>query len=206
MTLAKHGVTAKTPDSILFGAGTIYKNLKVSADDISGTIVGATSGGNKLSLASKFKQIDVDGVTVPIKELEFVEEQEAKMDVNLIESGKDILEMALLTKPGTSDNAKFDLLELRSVIEESDYLENIAWVGFTTSNTPMIIILENAICTSGIEIDSKDQDGTVIPLTFEARGDAATSIDTLPVKIYLANDTYGASVANRLKLENEGEV
>ena len=122
MTLAKHGVTAKTPDSILFGAGTIYKNLKVSADDISGTIVGATSGGNKLSLASKFKQIDVDGVTVPIKELEFVEEQEAKMDVNLIESGKDILEMALLTKPGTSDNTKFDLLELRSVIEESDYL------------------------------------------------------------------------------------
>ena len=47
--MGKHTVTSTTPENILLGAGTIHKNLKWETNKWTGEIIGATSGGNKVS-------------------------------------------------------------------------------------------------------------------------------------------------------------
>ena len=61
---AVSGVSADTPYNIMLGAGTLYKNLTYSKENKkwSGTILGASSGGNKLSIKPEITTIDVDGV------------------------------------------------------------------------------------------------------------------------------------------------
>lgn len=191
MELAKNGVTTTTPKSILLGAGTIYKDLIWTpkngevAGAWTGTILGATQGGNKISIKNSIKPIEIDGAMVSVMGLDMMETQEASIEVNLIELSKESLRIALLAKDGESEVDGFDLLEMKGTIEPGDYLKNIAFVGFKTDNTPIIIILENAICTSGLEADAKPKEGTVAKVTFESRANPETSIDTLPVKIYV---------------------
>ena len=62
----KTGVTANTPQNILFGAGTIHKNLKFldGSWNFAKSIMGATSGGSKLSIIPEVQKIEVDGALV----------------------------------------------------------------------------------------------------------------------------------------------
>lgn len=190
MALAKHGVTATTPKSIIFGAGVVYKNLKCTENVWSGTILGATSGGSKLNIKVELNSPEIDGVTVKLKELDSIKTQEVTLEVNLIELNKDTMKLAILGTDGTSEATGFDLIEMKSTIETGDYLENIAIVGYKTDNTPIIAILENAICTSGMEIATKNNEASVSTITFEPRADASKAIDKLPVKIYVPNASY----------------
>ena len=59
---AVSGVSTDTPYNIMFGAGTLYKNLTYSKENKkwSGTILGASSGGNKLSIKPEITTIEVD--------------------------------------------------------------------------------------------------------------------------------------------------
>ena len=68
---AVSGVSETTPTNIMLGAGTLYKNITYSAESSkwSGTILGATSGGNKLSIKPEITNIEVDGVLVEAKGL-----------------------------------------------------------------------------------------------------------------------------------------
>ena len=61
----KTGVTTGTPKNILFGAGTIHKNLEYRAEsgwNFEESIIGATSGGSKVSIIPEFYDVEVDGV------------------------------------------------------------------------------------------------------------------------------------------------
>ena len=52
-----NGVSANTPKNILFGAGTIHKGLKYEGDkwNFDASIIGATSGGSKLSIVPEIR-------------------------------------------------------------------------------------------------------------------------------------------------------
>ena len=67
------GITSKTPKNIVFGAGTIHKGLKYDASkkawNFAESLIGATSGGTKLSIKPELKDIEVDGELVKVKEL-----------------------------------------------------------------------------------------------------------------------------------------
>ena len=76
------------------------------------------------------------------------------------------------------------LLEDKPDIEENDYWENIALVGKTLAGKPVIAILDNVICTSGFEPETKNKEGAVVKLTFECHGELGTHTDTLPWRIY----------------------
>ena len=184
----KDGVTEETPENILLGAGTIYKNLKYEPSrGWTGTILAATSGGNKYSITNELQDLDVDGVHVKTKGLTVKQGESAKIEVNCVEISEEIIKKALLADSDSATVEGYIEISTRSDIDlDKDYLENIAFVGFTTKNEPIIIILENAICTSGLEGDAKDKDKTVHTLTFECTADLeADDHGTLPVTIYL---------------------
>lgn len=186
MKAGKTGVTKNTPQNILFGAGTIHKNLKYtgSAWNFEESIVGATSGGSKLSIIPEITKIEADGALVAAKGLSVKTGETASMEINFLEITKDILKASVIGKDGTSEDTKFDLIESKPNIEEGDYWENIAFVGKTLDGRNIIAILNNALCTSGLELEGANKEGAKPAITFESHADLDSDLDTLPYKIY----------------------
>ncbi len=182
----KTGVTSETPDKILFGTGTIHKNLKYSTNawNFSNSIVGATSGGSKFSIKPEITDVSVDGALVATKGLRVKTGETATMEINFVELTKDVIKAGTLGADGTSDDSAFDVIETKAAIDDEDYWDNIAFVGKTVSGKDVIVIMDNALCTSGMEAEGKDKESSVMAYTFECHADITSDLDTLPWHIY----------------------
>lgn len=185
MALVKHGVTQDTPSNILLGAGTYYKGLKFESNAWSGTVLGATSGGGKVAINGEFLNLELDGALVRFKGQTVKVGGTASAEVSFAEITKDVLKMGTLFEEGTADGTNITLLQDKATIKETDYIENFGFVGYTADNSKQIIIIfENALCTSGLEIESKNKEQSVVKLTLEAVANNSGNLNTLPVKIY----------------------
>lgn len=182
----KTGVTENTPKNILFGAGTIHKNLKYSDGswNFDKSIIGATSGGSKLTIKPEFLDVDVDGAMVAVKGLKQKIGETAEMEINFIELTKELMKSAVVGKDGVSADTEFDLIESKGSIDEGDYLENIAFVGQTLAGKNIIVVMDNALCTSGLETEGKNKEAGVGTYTFACHADLSSDLDTLPYHIY----------------------
>lgn len=188
----KTGASTDTPKNIMFGAGTIHKNLiytegtgsTAGSWNFANSIIGATSGGSKISIVPEITKIDVDGALVASKGLTTKTGETATMDINFIELTKDIITKSVIGKAGTSADDNFDLIESKADIEAGDYLTNIAFVGKTLDNRDIIVIMDNALCTSGFSAEGKNKAGAVTAYTFECHADLSSDLDKLPWHIY----------------------
>lgn len=198
--LKKSGITERTPKSLLLGAGTIYKNLKWDTEKNiwSGEIFGATSGGNTFKLTPEIVKVEIDGAVVDTKGLTQKQGETASLEINLVEITPASLKMAMIGEEVSSEATGFTKLATKSVLSDNDYVDNIAFVGFLADDTPIIIIMENALCTSGLELSGKNKENTVIPVTFQpyATFDVNTSQDKLPVYIYYPTDESASTEVN----------
>lgn len=188
---AVSGVSESTPTNIMLGAGTLYKNLAYSdtSHKWTGTILGATSGGNKLSIKPEITNIDVDGVLVEAKGLIQKTGETAQIETNMVEITKDFLKSTIIGREGTSADSRFDVIESKALIDDSDYIENFAFVGFKTDGSPIIVVFDYAICTEGLESDNKNKEASVIPAVFKCVAEltAGGNTNTLPYHIYVPN-------------------
>ena len=187
----KTGVSANTPKNILFGASTIHKGLKYTTNawNFANSIVGATSGGSKLSIIPEVTNVEVDGALVAAKGLSVKTGETATMEINFIELTEDIIKSATLGQAGTSDDTNYNVIVPKADIQEGDYWENIAFVGKTLDGENIIAILENALCTSGFEPEGKNKEGAVGKYTFKCHAELTGDLDTLPWKIYYPKAT-----------------
>lgn len=182
------GVSDTTPSNIMLGAGTMYKNFTYndSQKKWSGTIIGATSGGSKLTITPEILDIDVDGVLVKAKGLTQKVGETATIETNMIELTADYLKNAIVGKNGTSTDTSFDLIESNNRITDDNYIENLAYVGFKTDGTPIIIIFDYALCTAGLELEGTNKEAAVVPCTYECYAPLSEGqTDTLPYHIYV---------------------
>ena len=69
-------------------------------------------------------------------------------------------------------------------IEKGDYWDNIAFVGKTLTGRPIIVIMDNALCTSGLSIEGKNKEAGVGKYTFRCSQKIGGDLTTLPYKIY----------------------
>ena len=191
MKAGKNGITSKTVKNILFGAGTIHKGLKMTGSEwnFKESCVGATSGGSKLSIVPEITPVEVDGAQVAIKGLEVKTGETATMEVNFIELSPEIIQNATIGEVDTEETAEgYTVIKSKSDIQTGDYWENIAFVGKTLEGKNIIVILENALCTSGLELEGKNKEAGIPAFTFACHADpdldAEDDLDTLPWKIY----------------------
>lgn len=183
--IGKHGITTNTPGAILLGAGTYHKNLKFETGKWSGDCIGATSGGGKVAIAGEYVDIELDGAKVKVKGLTVKQGGTASMEVNFVELSTDMLQTTTLFEVGTSDAEGFTMLKDKAHITEGDYLENFGFVGQTADGSKQIIVIfDYALCTSGLEIEGKNKENSVIKATLEACAAIDGDLDTLPVRIY----------------------
>lgn len=190
--LKGHGVTAETPKNIMLGAGTIHKGFAYTpaegevpaAWNFEASLIGATTGGNKLSIVPEIYNVEVDGAWVKTKGMTVKTGETATLEVNFAELTPELVKMALVGAEGTSDVAGLDLIESKATIEAGDYVEDLAFVGKTLDGDPIIVIFDNALCTSGLELEGKSKEASSVPLTFECYADTTDDLRKLPYRIY----------------------
>ena len=188
--IAKHGITKNTPSNIPLGAGVWLKNFVYNAETgWSGTPLGATSGGCSLKITPEILDIEIDGALAPAKGLAVMSGGTGEAEVNFAEVNKDILKMTMLGEEAEEDSLHciegFDCIQTKSAITEGDYVENLAFVGYTADKSKQIVaIMENALCTSGLQFDAKNKENTVIKATLKAYGNIDTDLDKVPIRVY----------------------
>lgn len=192
--IKNHGITDKTPKNLLLGAGTLHKGFKFDKAtkkwNFAESLFGATSGGNKFSIVPEVKDVEVDGALVKVKGLTLKQGETAKLETNLVEITPELLKTLAIAKViENSDVEGYSLIESKPNIEEGDYFENLAFVGKKTDGTPIIVILDNALCTSGLEIEGKNKENAVIKATFDCYAEHTDDLDKLPYHIYYPNAT-----------------
>lgn len=191
------GITSKTPGAIMLGAGTIHKGLTFSATkwNFEESLIGATSGGTKLSIKPEFTDVEVDGALVKVKGLTQKTGETATLETNIVEVTPDNIKMLLVGKDGSSaDITGYSEIISKNRIEEGDYISKLGYVGKTLDGQPIIIIFDNALCTSGFEIEGKNKESAVLSATFECYADLQTDCDTLPYHIYYPTPAEKASL------------
>ncbi len=193
------GFNEKTMDHLLLDAGAVYKNFGLPDQ----MILGATSGGNEFDAKAKIRQIQVDGVKAAnAKGMEVIDSVTTTLKCTFIEISKEILAAALIANIDVDSDPNYDIITGKTVIEDSDYIQNIAWVGtLSGSNKPVIILIENALCLDGLSVKTADSKDNTLPVTFTAHADP-TNPKALPYAIYypkltdVAFNLLSAAVSN----------
>lgn len=159
-------------------------------DDGEENVLGATSGGNKVTIASEFTDLEIDGATVKVKGLSTLKVGETgSLETNLVQHNIESFKRAIVGKEVDSLIKGFSQVVTKPLIELSDYLDNVAYVGSMTSGQEVIIIMENALCTSGLPIEGKNKEATVLAATFECSADFKSGVfDTLPIYIFMPEE------------------
>jgi len=189
----RSGITTDTPKNIMFGAGTIHKNLIFTPGTDGGTgswnfeesVVGATNGGSKFSIVPEVYKIPLDGANVNVQKLTKKIGETATMEINFAEIKKDLVKSAIYGEDGESEDTAYDVIVPKEDIVEGDYWDNIAFVGKTVDGENIIVIMENALCTSGFSTEGKNKTEGVAAMTFECYAKLDASHDKLPYRIYL---------------------
>ena len=183
--IGKHGITADTPKNVLLGAGTYMKGMKFEGNKWSGTIIGATNGGGKVTIKGEFTDLELDGALVKFKGQTVKQGGTANIEANFAEVSGDVLKMATLFAEGTSDAEGYTMLVDKANISENDYVEGFGFVGKTADGSrDIVVIFEYGLCVSGLELEGKNKEQSVIKLSIDAYANNEGDLDTLPVKIY----------------------
>lgn len=181
------GITENTPKTVMLGAGTIHKGLKCTDGvwNFAESLICATSGGSKLSIVPEFYDVPVDGALVKVKGLTVKVGETATLEINPIEMTPDVLKLAVIGDEKASDSAEgYSEITSRAIINEGDYIESLGYVGKTIAGTPVVIIFDYALCTSGLSLEGKNKEAAVPAFTFECFANLTPEADTLPWHIY----------------------
>ena len=189
----KSGITESTTKSLLLNAAVLYKDLIYNQTEKkwSGTLLGATSGGTKVNISSDYQEIEIDGAIVKVEGLTQKQGEEPSIEANLVEVTEENLKIAIVGEERESDVEGYSLIETKALLEKSDYIGNIAAVGTLSNGSPVIVIMSNMLCTSGLEMDTKNKDNVVMKVKFECHAGFEDAHDTLPIRIYYPKEAAG---------------
>lgn len=192
------GITENTPGNIVLGAGTIHKGLTYDADtkkwNFAESIIGATSGGTKLSIKPEMLDVDVDGKLVKMVGFDIKTGETASIETTMIELTKEMLKDVIIGQDGESDIDGYDLIESKPRIEKDDYIENFGYIGRKVNGDPIIVIFDYAICTSGFEMENKNKETGTYAATFECCAPLGSEAASLPYHIYMPTTVAGTDV------------
>ena len=182
--LKTHGITENTPKRVALGAGIVVKGLTFDTAWKYDAILGATSGGNSLTIENELKDLEIDGAWVKVEGMTVKTGETATLETNLAEVTKENLKMLVLGTDGEGVTG-FDEIVSKDVIESGDYIENLGFIGHTATGDAIIVKFDKALCTSGLNFEGKNKDQTVLKATFECYASLdAENLKKLPYHIY----------------------
>lgn len=189
--MIQNGVTTKTPQNILFGAGVYFHgvtyNEKVAPDEatIKAHVFGATQEGGTVSIIPTLFHPELDDVLVKVAEFQSKIGEESKMDVSFVEvKADDIAHMTLGVVSETTDKS-YDVITTSSIIRKGHFYEGLGFYGRLLDGRPFIIMYKKALCTSGFTGDPKSKTNALFKATFECHSDLEYGTTKLPIAIFI---------------------
>lgn len=189
-----NGVTTGTPQKILFGPGVYFEGVtydeKVAPteEEILAKIIGATQDGGTMSITPELFIPELDGVHVPLKELEAKIGEKSQMEVSFAELKPKLVKQTALGKLGETTDKMYDVITSDDIIRTGHYFDGFGFYGELLDGRPVILLYKHAICTSGFTTDPKSKTNSIFKGTFECRGDIAYSTRKLPYAIFIRKE------------------
>ena len=92
--------------------------------------------------------------------------------------------MLSIGKAGAGNN-EFDEIVSSPSIPEGAFIDNLGFIGYTVTNDPIVIVMDKALCTSGLELGGENKKQATAKATFECLQDiSAGDLTILPWHIY----------------------
>jgi len=179
----QHGVSANTCKRFLIDSGAVYTGFTTFAS--MGTKLGATKGGNSVTIEQEIKEIEVDGARGAVKGCRRVTKVTVKATVNLIEQTLVNFKRMLPGSTSATFEVDWDAITRSLQITDSDYLSDITIVGEVTDSAQgaCAIKLLNVLQDGNVEFSLSDKEEGVIVMNFTAHF-LPTDLDTEPWVIY----------------------
>lgn len=156
-----------------------------------GQILGATSGGGKVTIEPEYLDPEVDGATVLVRGLKQKVAETASMEVNLTEFKEGLIVDALhLVEDKQANVTGYKKYISKRSLSDSDYLDNVAFVGTKVNGEQIIIIFPNAIITGAFELEGKNKEQATYTVTAECTASfEQDDLEHLPYEIYYPSQT-----------------
>ena len=127
-----------------------------------------------MTIEQNYRDIEIDGTShMKVKGNKVMESATAMAVTNIKEITAETIRKSLNGKLETADEADaptgYKVITTKRYVEDADYTNNMAVVGtLSGTNEPVIAILDNVLCTSGLELGTEDNNEAVIEQTYEA--------------------------------------
>lgn len=181
---------SKTAETYQLDAGAVFKNWEYGVDTYetaiaAGKLIGATQGGNSVSVVPAMRQVQADGAKGAWKGGEVIDSWECTLTANFLEMTTEVIKASLGANSVDTSNGFYDVVQAAQYVCDDDYIDNIAWVGrISGSNKPFIVVLKNVLANSGLTFSPADNAEGVVAVTFMAHYDPS-DLDTPPVTVYV---------------------
>lgn len=192
-----NGFRGDTAKNLQLDAGILVKNL-TDPKAFAGILtdeqkLGATEGGASFVAVPEMRNIfdGIDGARGNFKDGNVIDSWEIKLTTTIKEMTVENFKLALGTgdtvKAGADD--KFDTTTARTIVKETDYLDNVCWLGTLVGSTdPIIIELKNVMNVNGLNFTVSDKGTGTVELELQAHFDI-TDPNTVPFNIYTPKKT-----------------
>ena len=186
----KTGITQETPSKIQFGAGVYFSgvtyNEKVppTEPEMLAGIMGATQDGGKLTITPEFFAPELDGALVAIKELQNKVGETAVMETTMVEVNANDIAKRVIGNVTASTDGSYDVVT-SSALKSGHFYEGFGYYGELLDGRPFIVVFKNALCTSGLPLESKNKENGKFAATFECQSDLTYGVTNLPYAIFI---------------------
>ena len=161
------GFTENTMKKRLLDAGAFFKNYDLSKsyaeNRTAGKLICATQGGGSFVATPSVRQVQVDGLASHTIGTEENDEWTAELTLKMLEADAELSAMCLGAASveavaGDTTPAGYLRVKPRDTFADSDYLENVVWVGrWVGDDKPVMIVLYNALSLGGLSWSMQDK-------------------------------------------------
>lgn len=135
-----------------------------------GEYIGATKGGNEISVETEWHSVEVDGALGTIENMEWLVKANAKLSTNILEMTKENLQLKLPVFNVKSHDNNYDMIRHEGSIAPSSSDTLAIFGSITGKSIPVVFVLERARCIDSFNLPlGTGKDDIVLKAEFVAR-------------------------------------
>ena len=153
-------------------------------------LLGATRGGGTCVITRDTRQVEVDGARGNFKGGTIVDGGDAYISVTLLEQTPEHIKYVIGNADIDDTMPNHVIVKIRLAIDESDYIQNVVWIG-DTSEGFMAIELYNGLNTADITFTWADKNEGTVNAEFHAHQEGIEAAEYLPVELHYLTPSTG---------------